>query len=182
MAITVQTLTSLAQPIEPFLKNLLSSLDAQYNSPGQSFTNVESYATQFGSTLKREAAIIINGTPIVPSQMEDAKLQFQKKWLSMPNSSHQLTSFDCHLIPGTNTFIINFSARVKFDQSGRNRLGESADLIQENSIAKTSRPIWGSWFGVNGNLVIDNNLNGQEIINNFDYRFTYVPKDTTLIV
>lgn len=100
----------------------------------------------------------------------------------MPNSSHQLTSFDCHLIPGTNTFIINFSARVKFDQSGKTRLGESADLIQENSIAKTTRPIWGSWFGVNGNLVIDSNLNAPEIVNSFDYRFTYVPKDTNLIV
>ncbi|KAI5952953.1 MTR2 [Candida margitis] len=170
------------QDINAFLKNFLTSLDAQYNSAGQSYTNIESYATQFGSSLKRDAAIIVNGTPLVPTPVEDAKLQFQKKWLSMPNSSHQLTSFDCHLIPGTNTFIINFAARVKFDQGGKNRLGESADLIQENSIVKTSRSIWGSWFGVNGNLVIDSNINAPEVINSLDYRFTYVPKDTTFIV
>ncbi|WLF79422.1 mRNA transport regulator mtr2 [Lodderomyces elongisporus] len=172
------------QPIEPFLKNFLSSLDALYISPNQTFTNVESYATQFGSSLKRSSAIIVNGQPIIPSPTEDAKLQFQKKWLATPNSSHQLTSYDAHLIPGTNTFIINFAAKVKFDQSGKNRLGESADLVQDNNnLAKSTRPIWGSWFGVNGNVVVDNNFAGNgEIIDSLDYRFTYVPKDSVMKV
>ncbi|KAI5960094.1 MTR2 [Candida pseudojiufengensis] len=176
------------QPIEPFLKNFFASLDAQYNSTNSNFLNVESYATQFGSNLKQNSAIIINGSPIIPNlqQNENSKLIFQKKWLNTPISFHQLTSFDCHLIPGTNTFIINFSGKVKFDQSGRNRLGENADLIQEPAtIVKSNRPIWGSWFGINGNVVVDNNFGsttsgGGEIINSLDYRFTYVPKDTTL--
>ncbi|KAI3404319.2 MTR2 [Candida oxycetoniae] len=171
------------QDPKPFLKNLLSSLDASYHAPTQSFTNVEAYATQFGSGLKRSCAIIINGQPIIPSPTEDSKLQFQKKWLATPISSHQLTSYDGHLIPSTNMFIINFSAKVKFDQSGKNRLGESADLVQENTLVKNARPLWGSWFGVNVNLVVDNNFTaGGEIINSMDYRFTYVPKDTVLKV
>ncbi|EGW32701.1 mRNA transport regulator MTR2 [Spathaspora passalidarum NRRL Y-27907] len=171
------------QPIEPFLKDLLASLDAQYASPTQSFPNVEAYATQFASNVKRDCAIIVNGKPIIPTPQEDARLQFQKKWLATPLSSHQLTSFDCHLIPGTGTFIVNFCAKVKFDQSGRNRLGESADLITDNSIGRTVRPIWGSNFGLNVNLVVDesviNNSKG-EIISSLNYRFTYIPEDTIL--
>ncbi|RLV91466.1 mRNA transport regulator MTR2 [Spathaspora sp. JA1] len=139
------------QPIEPFLKDFLSSLDAQYISPNQSFPNVEAYATQFASNLKRDSAVIINGNPLIPNTQEDSRLQFQKKWLATPISSHQLTSFDCHLIPGTGTFIINFCAKVRFDQTGKNRLGESSDLVTDNSsIGRGSgRPIWGSNFGVN---------------------------------
>ncbi|CAK9439738.1 uncharacterized protein LODBEIA_P38380 [Lodderomyces beijingensis] len=170
------------QPIEAFLKRFLNSLDVPYHSPNQSFANVETYATQFGSSLKRSSAIVVNGQPVIPTPTEDSRLQFQKKWLATPISSHQLTSYDGHLIPGTNMFIINFAAKVKFDQSGKNRLGESADLVQENSLVKTARPVWGSWFGVNCNLVVDNNFAGGEIINNMDYRFTYVPKDSVLKV
>lgn len=73
---------------------------------------------------------------------------------------------------------------MKFDQSGKNRLGESADLVQDNNnLAKSTRPIWGSWFGVNGNVVVDNNFAGNgEIIDSLDYRFTYVPKDSVMKV
>lgn len=177
-----------AQNIEPFIKNLLNSLDAPYISPTKSFPTVEAYALQFGSTLKRTCAIIINGQPIIASPHEDPKLQFQKKWLATPLSQHQLTGYDCHLIPGTGNMIINFSARVKFDQSGRTRLGESADLIHDNvGIARSSntRAIWGSWFGVNATIIADesvvNNSEG-EIINSLNYRFTYIPEDTIMSI
>lgn len=80
----------------------------------------------------------------------------------------------------------SFSAKVRFDQSGRNRLGESADLFQENNsiVSKTNqRPIWGSWFGVDVNLVVDENvMQDGEIINSMDYRFTYVPNDSIIKV
>ncbi|KAG8204206.1 mRNA transport regulator MTR2, partial [Candida africana] len=175
------------QQLEPFLKPFLASLDLLYTQPtSQPFPNVESYATQLGSNLKRSSAIIVNGQPIIPSPQEDCKLQFQKKWLQTPLSSHQLTSYDGHLIPGTGTFVVHFSAKVRFDQSGRNRLGESADLFQENNsiVSKTNqRPIWGSWFGVDVNLVVDENvMQDGEIINSMDYRFTYVPNDSIIKV
>ncbi|CAI5759082.1 unnamed protein product [Candida verbasci] len=167
------------QPIESFLKNFLNSLDSQY----QPTSNVANYALQFGSSLKRTSALILNGKPIIPTPQEDSKLTFQKKWLSTPLTSHQLTSYDAHLIPGTGQFIINFSAKVKFDQSGKNRLGESADLIKEPTTVTNAnskpRPIWGSWNGIIGNLVVDETLQ-NECINSLDYRLTYIPQDSIL--
>lgn len=176
-------LTSAAQQIEPYLKNLLSSLDNQYQGPSQQFPNVEAYATQFGKQLKPQCAIIMNGKPLIPTN-NDAKLEFQKKWLLSPLSFHQLNSFDCHLIPGTGAFIINASGKVRFDESGRNRLGESADLVNpmNNSTVKP-RPVWGSWFGFDLNLTVDETImNNPEIesINSFNYRFTYKPDDSVI--
>lgn len=138
--------------------------------------------------MKRTSSIIVNGNPIIPTMQEDSKLQFQKKWLLTPLSFHQLTSFDAHLIPGTGLFMIQFSAKVKFDQLGKNRLGESADLIhpQESILNKSStsqRAVWGSWFGINGNVIIDENFNENgigEFINSLDYRFTYIPQDSII--
>ncbi|KAK6458535.1 nuclear pore RNA shuttling protein Mtr2 [Scheffersomyces xylosifermentans] len=171
------------QPIEPFLKKFLSSLDIQYNSPTTQFPNVESYATQFAKSLKPSSAVIVNGTPLIPTTNNDSKLEFQKKWLQAPNSFHQLNSYDCHLIPGTGTFIINLSAKVKFDESGKSKLGESADLIQDNNAARNNRPLWGSWFGVNIILVVDEvviNHSEGEVINSLDYRFTFKPEDSVV--
>lgn len=142
---------------------------------------MESYATQFGKQLKRTSAVIINGSPIVPTPNSDSKLEFQKKWLASPLSSHQLNSFDCHLIPGSGTFVINASCKVKFDESGRNRLGESADLVNDPSPKAGSRVIWSSWFGVNINLVVDESVttnSNAEIINSVDYRITYKPSNS----
>ncbi|RCK66800.1 mRNA transport regulator MTR2 [Candida viswanathii] len=177
------------QKIELFLKNFLASLDTQYTPTPAS--NIEQYALQLGSPLKRTSSIIVNGNPIIPSLQEDSKLQFQKKWLLTPLSFHQLTSFDAHLIPGTGLFVVHFAAKVKFDQLGKNRLGESADLVHaqesivNNGLNKGQRSVWGSWFGVDCNLIIDENFNESglgEFINSLDYRFTYIPQDSIIKV
>ncbi|ODV82475.1 mRNA transport regulator MTR2 [Suhomyces tanzawaensis NRRL Y-17324] len=170
------------QPIEPFLKDFLASLDIQYQS---NYANVESYATQFAKHLKRTSAVIVNGSPLIPTN-NDSKLEFQKKWLAAPLTQHQLSSFDCHLIPGTGTFIINLSCKVKFDESGKNRLGESADLIQDPSVGSTRinpRPIWSSWFGANINLVVDESVlanSSAEVISSLDYRITFKPENSVI--
>ncbi|KAK6464970.1 mRNA transport regulator MTR2 [Scheffersomyces coipomensis] len=174
----------ITQPIEPFIKKLLTSLDLQYSTPTTSYPSVEAYATQFGKSLKPDGSIIINGTPLIPHaspQPSSSKLEFQKKWLQSPLSFHQLNSYDCHLIPGTGTFIINVSAKVRFDESGRNRLGESADLITDHQ--RQSRALWGSWFGVNIILVVDQTIMTNpeaEVINSFNYRFTFHPEDSVI--
>lgn len=172
-----------AQPIEPYLKKILSSLDIQYQGPSQQFPNVESYATQFGKQLKPQCAIIMNGKPLIPTN-NDAKLEFQKKWLLSPLTFHQLNSFDSHLIPGTGTFVINASGKVKFDESGRNRLGETSDLIHPiNNATVKGRPVWGSWFGFNLNLIVDESILNNpesEAINSYNYRFTYKPDDSVI--
>ena len=91
------------------------------------YPNMESYATQFAKTLKPLAAIIVNGKPIIPIN-DNSKIEFQKKWLQTPQTTHQLKSFDTHLIPGTGTFVINVSGKVRFDESGKTRLGETANI------------------------------------------------------
>lgn len=157
----------------------MATFDVVYNNH-----NVEAYATQIAKQLKRSSAIIINGSPVIPGTNSDSKLEFQKKWLAAPMSQHQLNSFDCHLIPGTAIFIVNAACRVKFDESGRNKLGESADLVgNEQAALNKNRPIWSSWFGVNINLVIDEPLqpnNGGEIISSINYRITYSPESSVI--
>lgn len=82
--------------------------------------------------------------------------------------------------------VITFSAKVRFDQSGRNRLGESADLVHDNvgiTRSTSSRAVWGSWFGLNATIIVDElviNSSEGEIINSLNYRFTYIPEDTIL--
>lgn len=133
--------------------------------------------------MKPTGAIIINGNPII-SPDNNSKLEFQKKWLSTPLSHHQLNNFDCHLIPGTGLYQINITGKVKFDESGKNRLNETADLIvppQSGPINNTTkRQVWSSWFGFYLNLVIDDSLSHPEIINNFDYRITFKPHDSII--
>lgn len=154
----------------------------QYNNPNSQFSSIEHYATQFTPQIKRDCAIIINGKPLIPTPPNlDCKLEFQKVWIRVPISNHQLTSYDCHLIPGSGLYTINLSCKVRFDESGRNKLGESADLILGPT--KITRPIWGSNFGVNMILIVDEsvvNNQDQEVISSMDYRFTYVPNDTAV--
>lgn len=177
------------QPIEPFLKKVLGSLDLSYRSSttGQpQYNGVEAYALQFGKQLKPATSVIINGKQ-VPPLGDSIKLEFQKKWLATPLTQHQLNSYDCHLIPGSGVFVIQLSGKVKFDESGRNRLGESADLITDNvsNISRPVRPLWGSWFGFDLNLTVDetvlNNDEG-EVINSYNYRITYTPQDSVIEV
>lgn len=124
--------------------------------------------------------MIFNGNPIISN---DSKLEFQKKWLSTPLTNHQINNFDCHIIPGTSTVLINVTGKVRFDESGRNRLNELADLINININTNTKRTVWGSWFGFYLHLVADESIynnNQIESINNFDYRITYKPKDSVI--
>lgn len=146
----------------------------------ETYPNVEAYATQFVKQLKPSSGVIFNGNPIISN---DAKLEFQKKWLSTPLTNHQINNFDCQIIPGSSTVLINVTGKVRFDESGRNRLNELADLININLNANTKRTVWGSWFGFYLHLVTDESIlnnNQIESINNFDYRITYKPKDSVI--
>lgn len=177
----------LAQPIEPFLKKLLASLDLQYFSLGPQaqpqYPNVEAYATLFAKQLKPSTSIIVDGNPLIPdSPATDARLEFQKKWLASPLTNHMMSSFDCHLVPGTGLYTVIVNGKVRFDESGRSRLGESSDLVQ-STVPQKPRPIWGPWFGFNVNLVIDEAVvsnNEAQIVNVFDYRITFKPHDSVV--
>jgi len=180
-------LTSLAQPIEPFLKKLLASLDLQYFSLAPQaqpqYPNVEAYATLFAQQLKQTAAVIVDGNPLIPEPpTNDARLEFQKKWLAAPLTSHQMSSFDCHLVPGTGLYTVIVNGKVRFDESGRSRLGETSDLVQPSTPVKP-RPIWGPWFGFNLNLAVDESVvsnSDAQTVNLFDYRITFKPQDSVV--
>lgn len=79
--------------------------------------------------------------------------------------------------------MINAGGKVKFDESGRTRLGESADLVPANSTTP-ARPIWGLWIGFTMSVTIDESSiisqAKEEAINSLDYRFTYIPEDVVL--
>lgn len=169
--------------MEPFLKSVFASLDLQYQSPSSSFPSVEAYATQFAKQLKPTSAVMVNGTPVIPTQ-NDARLEFQKSWLQTPLTLHQITSFDTHIIPGTGTYVILASGKVKFDDSGRNRLGETADLVA-NPITTQKRSFNGSAYGFSLTLVVDQaqitNTEAQ-LIDSFNYRVTHKPHDSIVQV
>lgn len=176
----------LAQPIELFLKKLLASLDLLYFSSGYDqpqFANVEVYATCFAKQIKPSAAVIMNGNPLIPqAPANDARLEFQKQWLLSPLTNHLISSFDCHLIPGTGLYSVILNGKVRFDESGRSRLGESSEIVPASANTKP-RPIWGSWYGFNANLVVDQAVaqnDEAEIISCFNYRITFKPHDSAV--
>lgn len=162
-------------------------MDLQYQSSGAgnqpNFPSVESYATQFAKQLKQASAIVIDGNPLIP-QGSDARLEFQKQWLASPLTNHQMSSFDCHLVPGTGLYTIIVNGKVRFDESGRSRLGETADLVQAPSNVKP-RAIFGSWFGFNLNMVVDQSVatnDEAETINSFNYRVVFKPHDSVVSI
>lgn len=166
--------------IEPFLNEVLSSLDSQLNS--NSNPNLNSNPNSVDSILPQlhqQPRIIINGQPF------GSKQQFQQLWSTLPLSQHQVTSFDTHLIPSTapgasvsgGQYVILAHLKVRFDESGKNKLGESADF-NTNSGTTLNRPLWGNWFGASLSLVADGIIgNGFncECISAWDYRITEKP-------
>lgn len=159
-------------------------MDLQLHLAGASqpqFPSVESYATQFAKQLKPTSAVVFDGHPLIPAPPgTDSRLEFQKKWLACPLTNHQLTSFDTHLIPGTGLYTVIANGKVRFDESGRSRLGESADFLQTDAKA---RVLWGPWFGFNMNLVLDQQVavdQELESICSLNYRVTHKPHDTVM--
>lgn len=171
------------------MKKLLASLDLQYFSlapqPQPQYPNVEAYATLFAHQLKQAAAVIVNGNPLIPEPpANDARLEFQKKWLAAPLTNHLMSSFDCHLVPGTGLYTVIVNGKVRFDESGRSKLGETADLLQPQVPAKP-RPVWGPWFGFNLNLAVDEVVasnSDAQTVNLFDYRITFKPHDSVVSI
>lgn len=172
-------------PIEPFVKSVLLSLDLQLHPSGTStqprFLCVEQYATQFGRQLKTSSSIVINGRSLAAlPPANDTRLEFQKRWLASPLTKHTITSFDCHLIPGTGQFNILVNGKVSFDESGRSRLGVTADVPQDLQ-TQPARILWGPGFGFCLAMMVDEAVASNseaELVNSFNYRLVYKPHDS----
>lgn len=144
--------------------------------------NLDSYKAQFLPQLKLNSPVILNGNPI------GGKLAFQEHWLKFPGSQHNITSLNYHSIPGTGTFVINLSGKVRFDETGKTKLGETADIggpAPVPSIGGAPRTIWGSWLGFNANLILDEaalqNPN-SEVINSLNWKIVYRPEDALVTI
>lgn len=165
--------TTLSPPstsqIEQIFTTLIESLDT---SP-----NPNSNPTPVLPQLINQPRIIINGQPF------GTPIQFQSLWNSLPLSNHQITSCDIHYIPSGNganagDFVILSHLKVRFDESGKNKLGDSTIITNTST---SSRPLWSHWFGVSLTCIIDsnilNNINNQSI-SVWDYRFTENPSNS----
>jgi mRNA transport regulator MTR2 len=127
---------------------------------------------------------VLNGNPI------GGKAAFQQHWVKFPLTQHSITSVDYHVIIGTGTLIVNVSGKVRFDESGKTRLGDNADVpIQGLPIQPTSqditRPVWGSWFGFNANLILDESVFqgiNSELINSLNWKIVYRPDDAAVTI
>lgn len=179
----------MADSIKILVDSILDSLDQK---PAN--LNPASYITlnQLSST---NVKILINSSPLADKQ------QFHQYWLKLPLTQHRLSSFDYHAVPGLDVTSVVVTGKVRFDESGKNKLNESADLVQPSipmtmntSTTTTSRPIWGSWFGFTIVLAVDstkvvpggqasaNAVANQECINSFNYKVNYIPSDSVIQV
>lgn len=157
--------------VEQFLSKILETLDASIPNP-QSIT-------QILPQLHQHPRIIIDGNPF------GSKEQFQQLWATLPLSTHQVASCDVHFIPSSDgqqvnpnqgQFIVLAHLKVRFDESGRNRVGETA--LFNSAPTSSTRAIWSHWFGVSLSFVVDSTISNNfntESISTWDYRFTESP-------
>lgn len=160
------------------MKAILSTLDTEFITPNsrQTYQNLPNvFEAQILPQLKQQSAIIINGSPY------GSKSAFQETWRNLPQTQHNLLSFDCHVIPGSHTFLITASVKVRFDESGKNRVGVTSELVQSPELkSQNARCYWGPSFGATLVLVVDDVIVSNwelECISSLDYRFTFKPEN-----
>lgn len=170
-------LTYSGSQLEKAVKDLLASLDKPYanNSP------LEQYLGELLPQLKHTSPVVLNGNPI------GGKLAFQQHWVKFPLTQHLANSVDYHTIVGTGTVIVNVSGKVRFDESGKTRLGETADVPIHGLPPTLSqgRPSWGSWYAFNANLILDETVFqsvNAELVNSFNWRIVYKPEDAAVTI
>lgn len=166
--------------LEQAVKDLFTTLDKQYT---QNFPLYQ-YKASLLPQLKPVSPVILNGNPI------GGKASFQEVWMKFPSTQHSITSVDYHIIVGTGTVIVNISGKVRFDESGKTRLGETADLQIQGlptgpsaTTGNSARAFWGSWVGFNANLIVDETIFqgiNNELINSLNWKVIYTPDDSAI--
>lgn len=169
-----------ARQVEPFLKSFFKSLDAQFDPSRCALFEI--YTRQLAPQLSPNAAIIINGNPVVPTGT-DARFEFQNRWLESPGTNHQLTLFDCHSIPGTGTLVISVLAKVKFDELGLSRLGNLGSIVPVDRPQASRIQTWSSPYGVSITAICDQAVltsDNAPAITLLDYRITTIPQNSLI--
>lgn len=162
-----------SQITELFVKKILAHLDD--TDPQK----LNQFLTLFNPN---NGKIIFNAAPFANLSL------FLQTWQTqVVQTQHALTAIDYHVIPGSQTLICNVNCKVRFDESGRDKMGLDATVQQnqqqQNRNRPASRPLWGTYFGVSLQLVIDerifaNDMNG--VVSAFNYNMVYKPDDSLM--
>lgn len=163
--------------LEKFLKLVIESLDTAYRNE-----TPEYYKSTILPQLLPMSRVILNGQPF------GSKVQFQELWSSLPVTQHQVTSFDAHILPtqGEQQLVVLAHLKVRFDESGRNRFGQTADLHpQAPAMQRPSHTLFSNCFGVSLTMVVSEKFTSNfnsECISSFDYRITEAPESSVFTV
>lgn len=134
--------------------------------------------------------IILNATPFAQAAI------FLQMWQTqVVQTQHALTGIDYHVIPGSGTLICNVNCKVRFDESGKDKMGQDATVPVQpinasgngngnrlNDMNK-ARPLWGPYFGLSLQLIIDDRIFRNDfsgVISGFNYNMVYKPDDSLL--
>lgn len=165
---------------EIFIKKILAHLDNTDVNKLQEFLQLFAQPPN--------AKIIYNSAPF-----SDA-MQFLTLWQQqMVATQHTLTSLDYHVIPGSGTLICNINGKVRFDESGRDKMGQDSIIRQGNQNSPNSnsnigssgnrRHIWGPYFGISLQLVLADSIYSNQflgVIQTFNYTVVYKPEDSLM--
>lgn len=158
---------------ETFIKKIFAHLD-------NTDVNKLNEFHQLFST--NQCKIIFNSVP-----MTDAT-QFLTMWQNdIVSTQHSMTALDYHIIPGTGTLVCNVNGKIRFDESGRDKAGQDA-IIREGNNAPNApnqhrRNIWGPFFGISLQLIIDDRIYKNEfhnVISMFNYTIVYKSSDSLM--
>lgn len=157
---------------ETFIKKIFAHLDN---------TDVNKLNDFHQLFTPNQCKIIFNSVP-----MTDAT-QFLTMWQNdIVTTQHSITAFDYHIIPGTGTLICNINGKIRFDESGRDKAGQDT-IVRENNTqnlaTQNKRNIWGPFFGISLQLIIDDRIyknEFQNVISMFNYTIVYKPSDSLM--
>lgn len=162
---------------ETFVKKILAHLDNTDVNKLQEFLQLFAQPPN--------AKIIYNSVPF-----PDAT-QFLTLWQQqVVATQHTLTSVDYHVIPGSGTLVVNVNGKVRFDESGRDKMGQDAVIRDGNnppgssgSGAANRRHAWGPHFGISLQLVLADAIYSAQFpgaIQTFNYTVVYKPQDSLM--
>lgn len=182
---------------ETFVQKVLAHLDdadeTKLNNFLQLFSGSNPNAVVGAPAPAPPARIVFNG------QRSTDAMAFLTLWnQQVVQTQHTLTALDYHVIPGSGTVVCNATAKVRFDESGRDKRGQDASVATPPGSAGSNsngnnrsrgnnnarqRQSWGPYFGVSMQLVLDervyrNDMHG--VIHSLTYTMVYKPEDSLI--
>lgn len=168
-----------------FVKQLLQYLDA---------SDTQSAEQCLRMFRPSDCKVVVNTTPF-SSAMDFLAMWQQRVVLTQ----HALTLLDFHAIPGSGAIVCNVNAKLRFDESGRDRAGLSCDAVNPANPTNAGmgaasgprngppqakqRPLWGPNFGVSLQLVLDERVyqsDIQGVISSLNYTTVFKPDDSLI--